>query len=134
MPVTRLAPSRHVLASRVAIAVLVALLGAQVPAAVATPVPTVARPMPYAEPPVLKSRNGVLRVSFSPQTGTAIVNGRTVYGMTTFTGTYPGPTLKVKPGDRIEMNFVNLLKQDTNLHFHGFRVSPAGIADNVLRT
>jgi FtsP/CotA-like multicopper oxidase with cupredoxin domain len=29
---------------------------------------------------------------------------------------------------------VNLLPQVTNLHFHGFRVSPAGLADNVLRT
>lgn len=123
---------RRGLVARFAVAALVALLVAQA-GAVAGPVQAAIRPTRYSEPPVLKSRNGVLRVTFSPQLGTAIVNGRTVYGMKTFTGTYPGPTLRIKPGDTIDMTFVNLLDEDTNLHFHGFRVSPAGIADNVLR-
>jgi suppressor of ftsI len=93
------------------------------------------KPMPYREPPVVRSHNGVLRVTFRPHIGTAVVNGRRIHGMWTFTGTYPGPTLVVKPGDTIRIHFINKLKgQYTNLHFHGFRVSPAGIADNVLRT
>jgi suppressor of ftsI len=120
---------------RFGVAVLITLLTAQVViAAEPANVGATMRPTAYSEPPVLRSRNGVLRVTFAPQMGSVIVNGRTVYGMTTFTGTYPGPTLKVKPGDTIEMKFVNLLDEDTNLHFHGFRVSPSGLADNVLRT
>ncbi len=88
----------------------------------------------YSEPHVISSHNGVLRVTFKPHVGSAIVNGQRVYGMTTFTGTYPGPTLKLRPGDTLRMKFVNQLNQDTNLHFHGFRTSPSGLADNVLRT
>src|SRR6266511_5731872 len=88
----------------------------------------------YSEPHVISSHNGVLRVTFKPHVGSAIVNGQRVYGMTTFTGTYPGPTLKLRPGDTLRMRFVNRLNEDTNLHFHGFRVSPSGLADNVLRT
>src|SRR6266511_3695101 len=87
----------------------------------------------YSEPHVISSHNGVLRVTFKPHVGSAIVNGQRVYGMTTFTGTYPGPTLKLRPGDTLRMRFVNRLNEDTNLHFHGFRVSPSGLADNVLR-
>ena len=91
-------------------------------------------PTAYSEPKVVRSRNGVLHVTFRPHEGSAIINGQRWGGARTFTGTFPGPTLKVNPGDTIDMKFVNLLPQVTNLHFHGFRVSPAGLADNVLRT
>jgi FtsP/CotA-like multicopper oxidase with cupredoxin domain len=91
-------------------------------------------PTRYSEPRVIASHNGVLRVTFKPHAGSAIVNGERVSGMETFTGTYPGPTLKLRPGDTLRMKFVNRLNEDTNLHFHGFRVSPSGLADNVLRT
>jgi FtsP/CotA-like multicopper oxidase with cupredoxin domain len=91
-------------------------------------------PTPYSEPKAIHSRNGVLRVTFKPHDGSAIINGQRWGGTRTFTGTFPGPTLYVDPGDTIDMTFVNLLSQVTNLHFHGFRVSPSGLADNVLRT
>ena len=91
-------------------------------------------PTAYSEPKVIRSRNGVLRVTFRPHDGSAIINGQRWGGARTFTGTFPGPTLRVNPGDTINMTFVNLLPQVTNLHFHGFRVSPSGLADNVLRT
>lgn len=91
-------------------------------------------PTPYSEPKVISSRNGVLKVTFRPHQGSAIINGQRWGGTSTFTGTFPGPTLHVNPGDTINMTFVNLLPQVTNLHFHGFRVSPSGLADNVLRT
>jgi FtsP/CotA-like multicopper oxidase with cupredoxin domain len=91
-------------------------------------------PTAYSEPKVVRSHNGVLRVTFKPHDGSTIINGRRWGGTRTFTGTFPGPTLRVNPGDTIDMKFVNLLTQVTNLHFHGFRVSPSGLADNVLRT
>lgn len=92
------------------------------------------KPTAYSEPKVIRSHNGVLRVTFAPHTGTAVINGKRYSGARTFTGTFPGPTLHVEPGDTIRMKFINKLPQITNLHFHGFRVSPAGLADNVLRT
>jgi FtsP/CotA-like multicopper oxidase with cupredoxin domain len=91
-------------------------------------------PTAYGEPKVITSHNGVLRVWFKPHDGKAKINGKVWGGTRTFTGTFPGPTLHVNPGDTIDMKFTNLLSQVTNLHFHGFRVSPSGLADNVLRT
>lgn len=91
-------------------------------------------PTAYSEPRVIASRHHVLRVTFKPHEGSAIINGQRVFGTRTFTGSYPGPTLKLRPGDTIRMRFVNKLDEKTNLHFHGFRVSPSGLADNVLRT
>jgi suppressor of ftsI len=92
------------------------------------------KPTAYGEPKVIRSHNGVLRVTFAPHDGSAIINGRRYQDTRTFTGTFPGPTLHVNPGDTIRMKFINKLSQVTNLHFHGFRVSPAGLADNVLRS
>ncbi|MBA2598517.1 MAG: multicopper oxidase family protein, partial [Chloroflexia bacterium] len=43
------------------------------------------------------------------------------------------PTLRARPGDRIELELVNRLTQPTNLHFHGLHVSPGGESDNIFR-
>jgi FtsP/CotA-like multicopper oxidase with cupredoxin domain len=66
----------------------------------------------------------------------------------TYDGTIPGPTLMLKPGDKLSIDLVNDLPanpkdqrrgafpQDpytTNFHTHGMTVSPLGISDNVLR-
>ncbi len=61
----------------------------------------------------------------------------------------PGPTLRVQPGDVLRIRLTNDLPPNrdvvpvngdlphqfntTNFHFHGWHVSPDGIADNVLR-
>lgn len=37
----------------------------------------------------------------------------------------PGPTLKVKLGDTLRVNFTNNLPQDTTIHWHGVRVPNA---------
>ena len=60
-----------------------------------------------------------------------------------------GPTLRVKPGETLEIRLINDLPpnrdflpsnpshphqfNNTNLHFHGAHCSPSGIADNVMR-
>ena len=49
-----------------------------------------------------------------------------------YNGSFPGPTLVVDPGDRISLKLVNRLEDPTNLHTHGFHVSPEGNSDNVL--
>ncbi|MFJ1810023.1 MULTISPECIES: multicopper oxidase family protein [unclassified Streptomyces] len=66
-----------------------------------------------------------------------------------YEGTVPGPTLRVRPGDSLEITQVNALPpngeamhQDTNLphgfntfnlHTHGLHVDPSDEADNVFR-
>jgi suppressor of ftsI len=83
------------------------------------------------EPEVLESRNGRLRVTLVCEERTLEVAGRRVRA-TVYNGSFPGPTLVVEPGDRLEIRLVNRLQEPTNLHTHGFHVSPEGRADNVL--
>jgi len=87
----------------------------------------------FVEPHQISSHNGVLKTKFVAQLGDAVVAGKLVHGAITYNGQFPGPTLRVHPGDTIKMTFVNKLEQDTNIHFHGLHVSPSGKADNVLR-
>src|SRR5438874_169666 len=66
----------------------------------------------------------------------------------TFEGTIPGPTLVVRPGDKLAIDLVNDLPENPtdqrrgaflhdpytlNLHTHGLTVSPLGISDNPFR-
>ena len=50
----------------------------------------------------------------------------------TYNGSSPGPTLRVRPGDRLVVHLENELDDDTNLHTHGLHVSPDGDSDNIF--
>ena len=105
------------------------------------------------EPAVLRSSNGLLSMdliaeySSQPITlGTAdnsnvYPSAKTTVNTTLrrYTGSYPAPTLRVKPGDTIQIRLINRLppstggqsslsflnhQNGTNLHFHGLHVSP----------
>jgi len=45
-------------------------------------------------------------------------------------GSVPGPTWRVRPGDRLQVTLVSQLGHTTNLHTHGLFVSPEGNGDN----
>jgi FtsP/CotA-like multicopper oxidase with cupredoxin domain len=86
-----------------------------------------------SEPEALRSADGVLRVRLEAAEGPLTVAGRpaTAYG---FNGSLPGPTLRLHPGDRLQVRLVNRLDAPTNLHVHGLVVSPEGNGDNVFVT
>lgn len=88
---------------------------------------------PLAQPPVVRSKNGVLRLRLEAAKGQARVAGRMLDDFITYNGSFPAPTLVIEPGDRIELEIVNRLEHETNMHTHGLHVDPTGIADNVLR-
>ena len=50
----------------------------------------------------------------------------------TYNGISPGPTLRARPGDVINVTLRNELDEPTNLHTHGLHVSPEGTSDNVF--
>ena len=52
--------------------------------------------------------------------------------MLTYDGTVPGPTLHLRPGDRLRVHLTNDLDEPTNLHTHGFEVSSAGSSDSLF--
>jgi FtsP/CotA-like multicopper oxidase with cupredoxin domain len=88
--------------------------------------------LPFSEPPELVSSNGVLDVAITSAPTMLDVSGMEVRGES-YNGTFVGPTLHVEPGDQIRLSLQNDLQQMTNIHFHGFHVSPSGMSDNVLR-
>ncbi len=84
------------------------------------------------EPPELVSENGVLAATLTAAVGSAMINGAEVAGVTTYNGVWPAPTMRVQPGDTFRINLVNETTGATNLHWHGFHVSPQGNSDNVF--
>jgi FtsP/CotA-like multicopper oxidase with cupredoxin domain len=83
------------------------------------------------EPGVLTSSGGLLELTLTAAMTEVTVADARVRALT-YNGTLPGPTLRVRPGDRIALTLRNELAVTTNLHTHGLVVSPEGNADNVF--
>ncbi len=83
------------------------------------------------EPEEMVSKGGVLDGKLELARGPVDISGAPVI-TNAYNGEYRGPTMRVRPGDRIELDLVNNIDQPTNLHFHGFHVSPKGNSDNVF--
>jgi FtsP/CotA-like multicopper oxidase with cupredoxin domain len=47
-------------------------------------------------------------------------------------GSFPGPTIVLNPGDTWKNTVINNLDDCTNVHTHGFHVSPKGNSDNIF--
>ena len=105
------------------------------PAIVRPPAPAWQTGLPLREPPVLQSHNGSLHVTLTVVRKPVEIGGAPVLA-TTYNGVFAGPTLRVRLGDRIFVKLVNqaglTTGQATNLHFHGFHVSPGGNHDNIF--
>ncbi|MHB1235812.1 MAG: multicopper oxidase family protein, partial [Microbacteriaceae bacterium] len=83
------------------------------------------------EPVTVRSANGALQVKLTAAEGPTRIAGRQATALT-FNGGLPGPTLVVRPGDRVKVTVENHMKDPTNLHVHGLHVSPNGNSDNVF--
>ncbi len=80
------------------------------------------------EPPVRLSESGLLETTLEARNDAQVGVG----GMT-YDGLLPGPTLRVRAGDRLKINLTNNLGGAmTNLHVHGMHVSPQHNSDNVF--
>lgn len=99
--------------------------GSDAPAVGSTP-PSVGADL--QEPKVYSSKDGFLAIKLEAQSNPESGAGRMAYE-----GSIPGPTIRVRPGDNLKVTLVNSLDQEaTNLHVHGFHVSPSGNSDNVF--
>ena len=114
---------------------------------------------PLVEPEVRASRDGVLDTTLEASVmQVPVAGGRAI--MRVYEGSLPGPTLRIRPGDTLRVNLVNKLDAlpeglpaknpfmcaplaghastehastcDTNLHTHGFHVSPSDNSDNIF--
>ena len=85
------------------------------------------------EPEALTSSRGRLDLTLTAALTDVVISGAQFRALT-YNGSLPGPTLRVRPGDRISLGFSNKLDAPTNLHTHGLRVSPEGNGDNSFVT
>jgi FtsP/CotA-like multicopper oxidase with cupredoxin domain len=101
------------------------------------------------EPEVRSSVNGVLSTTIRCAYAYRQIGGVRLY-VRSYEGGSPGPTLRMKPGEKLKVKVVNdfppnrdALPADisaphqfnnTNFHFHGAHTSPSGISDNVMRS
>src|SRR6516164_7329307 len=112
-------------------------------------------PLGFPQPEVRGSHGGVLRTALHACVSTNEMLDQNAQPPQiveihppTFEGTIPGPTLKVKPGDKLSILLVNELPSNPtnerdnafphdentlNLHTHGLTVSPLGVSDNIFR-
>lgn len=87
----------------------------------------------FPTPAEYASKDGLLSTTVTVTREAVVLNGEPIVG-TLYNGAFVGPTLRVRPGERLELLLVNQLPELTNLHFHGLHVSPEGISDNVFIT
>ena len=88
---------------------------------------------PLSEPTSMHSKNGQLRVELKASEGTVRVAGKNAMAFS-YNDSLPGPTLHLRPGDRLQIRLSNQLRDPTNLHVHGLHVSPEGNGDNIFIT
>ncbi|MGW1007424.1 multicopper oxidase family protein [Streptomyces sp. NPDC002520] len=77
------------------------------------------------------SHNGLLRVQLVVERRQVDLGGHKMWALT-YNGSYMPPTLRIRPGDKLDLAMKNTLNEDTNLHLHGLHVSPGGNADNIF--
>ena len=111
--------------------------------------PAPAMDQPLIEPAVRRSANGVLSTTIRCAYAYRQVGGVQLY-VRSYEGGSPGPTLRMKPGEKLKIILVNDLPPNrdiapadlsnphqfntTNFHSHGLHVSPSRISDNVFRS
>ena len=104
---------------------------AHVAATQTAPVAPLRTDNPLRDPPQWVSRDGYLRVRLVAEERQVQLGGRSVQALV-YNGDYMPPTIRVRPGDRLDLELVNKLPEATNLHVHGMHVSPQGNSDNVF--
>ena len=100
----------------------------------------------FKDPPeasYLSRNNGLVEVRLETRIAQTTIRGRAANVMT-YNGLFPAPTISVKRGDRLKLhlknsfpettrkNILGHVRNMTNIHTHGWHVSPAGNSDNIF--
>ena len=86
---------------------------------------------PFANPPEIVSANGVLGGLLTVTPATVQIGSKQV-ATTVYNGLLMPPLLRVQPGDVVRLQLRNDGTMSTNVHYHGFQVTPQGPGDNVF--
>lgn len=125
LPTTQVDRRQFLMMSGIGVAAVVTGCSAPAPVTVVEPLPV------YPEPQQLVSKDGVLKAAVAVTRQPITIGDQQVVG-TVYNGAFVGPTLRLRRGERLELEVTNNLPEMTNVHFHGMHVSPSGISDNVF--
>ncbi|MCL6568661.1 MAG: multicopper oxidase family protein, partial [Meiothermus silvanus] len=80
---------------------------------------------PFPQPRALEVRRaeGVVEAQIAARQSNLTMGGKPVQLLTY--GGFPGPTLRLREGETVRLNFTNNLPEATNLHLHGLHVPPS---------
>lgn len=90
------------------------------------------QPVPFSNPPEIASRDGVLSTTLTVEPAQLTVANEEVTFLALYNGMYMPPVLRVQPGDTVQLLLRNYGVLSTNLHYHGFNVTPMGAGDNIF--
>lgn len=90
----------------------------------------------FANPTVIASSNGELHTKLTVAQATFPIDGRNVTS-NVWNGSYVPPVFRLKPGDTLFLELENQANESSNVHYHGFNVSPrinadATVSDNIF--
>jgi FtsP/CotA-like multicopper oxidase with cupredoxin domain len=102
---------------------------------------------PFLDPPELPlvaMKDGAREARLTVRNAEVRLSGDTAIELVTYNGSFPGPLIRVRSGDRLRLvvqndlprgdeNLLGVARGTTNLHTHGWHVSPSDPADNVMR-
>src|SRR5512147_2057336 len=83
-------------------------------------------------PPEIASKDGVLSATLTVGPAELTVAGQNVAFPALYNGLYTPPVLRVQPGDTVKLLLNNFAQLPTNLHYHGFNVTPRKRGDNIF--
>ena len=95
--------------------------------------------LPFADPPIMSSPSSSLNVTLTANATPVAISGKTVNGRVYSASSggvdYPPafmpPVISVRQGQQLVVNLKNNLPEMTNLHTHGFFISPKGNEDDI---
>lgn len=90
------------------------------------------QPVPFSNPPEMVSHDGVLDGTLTVGPAQLTVANEDVTFSAVYNQLYMPPVLRVQPGDIVRLKLANAGILSTNVHYHGFNVSPEGAGDNVF--
>jgi len=86
---------------------------------------------PFSNPPEIVSGGGILAGTLTAAPATILIGAKQVT-TTVYDGLLMPPLLRVQPGDVVRLQLQNAASFSTNVHYHGFQVTPQGAGDNVF--
>ena len=86
--------------------------------------------LPFRDPIDLNTQTPAhLKISLTAQRSNFSISGKSVLG-TGYNGQFTGPTIRLVPGEDVDLEFTNKSPSLSNLHFHGLHIATTGAADN----